>query len=289
VTYDLLGAGGAFHASIEVYGIEWSFGSNGIARSLPGSRWQELYRQSVTIGKTTYSKTDVYLIIREMESEHYNAEGYDVLLRNCGAFADAFCMQLNVGHIPSWVNRFAEASVSNTTCRKVASILGCESSALQISQQCQPQPKALPDPRVGHVKQHPVPRLAMSHLQNRLPDSLASSSSPKNLGETKNLGDTLRCPLADRTNQVADSSHRSPNKLQHHRSPKGRTPLSSRSPKGPTPSKMFQGRRCKAFAYDYDTAAADYDTDWAASALNRREGIESELLVPGDARIVWHN
>jgi len=243
LTYDLLGAGGAFHASIEVCGLEWSFGSRGINRTIPRQRWQELYRQSVLIGRTACSKTDVAVIITKMEAEEdWTAEAYDVLLRNCGAFADAFCVHLNVGHIPAWVNRFAEASVSSSTWRKVASYLGCESSALQIDDaRCQPQHKSFSQPRAGHVKNHPVPRLAMHHLgelKGGMPESIASSS-------TTGLCSTVRCPLADRTNQFPDSSIGSPSKLQP-----------TCSPKGPTPSKMFQGRRCRAFNLDYEAHLA---------------------------------
>lgn len=275
VTYDLLGAGGAFHASVEVCGLEWSFGSRGINRSLPRQRWQELYRQSVFIGKTACSKTDVAVIIRDMEADEWKADNYDVLMRNCGAFADALCVQLNVGHIPAWVNRFAEASVSSTTWRKVASYLGCESSALQIDARCQQQDTSnafsQPAPRVGCVKTHPVPRLAMNHLgenKSGLPECVASKS------RSTGLSSSLRCPLADRTNQFSlypDSPSRSPYELKP-----------DCSPEGPTPSKMFVGRRCRAFALDYDTHLAECD-------LNRGEvNTESGVSQYADGRIILH-
>lgn len=276
VTYDLLGAGGAFHASIEVCGIEWSFGSQGINRTRPRQRWQELYRQSVLIGRTSCSKADVASIIREMETEDWTAEGYDVLLRNCGAFADAFCVRLSVGHIPAWVNRFAEASVSSTAWRKVASYLGCESAAMQINAQCQPQQKAFlrSGSQAGAVKRHPVPRLTMNHLgepENMMADSTASKPSPK--GSRNNIG----CPLADRTNLLQDSVSRSPNKSQPHL-----------SPQGPTPCKIFQGRRCKAFTLNYDSL--DITQNLAECDLNRRDAtVEDDGFRYVNEQIAWHD
>lgn len=247
VSYDLLGVGGAFHASVEVCGVEWSFGSRGLNRAPPRQRWQELYRQSVVMGRTECCKTEVGNIIRDMEIEGWNAEHYDVLQQNCGAFADAFCVRLNVGPIPVWVNRFAKASVSSDAWKKVASYLGCESAATQIAnapcQQRTTKGSFRTEPVTQQVKKkHPVPRLAMSPLcdaTNRLPDAL--NGSP--------------------TRNPSGLYSRYSNKL----------PDARRSPKRPTPSKKFRGRRCMAFAID--------DTEGLAMPTGENDS---------DERIVWH-
>lgn len=264
VTYDLLGAGGAFHASIEVCGIEWSFGSRGINRSLPRQRWQELYRQSVTIGRTSCSKSDVALIIKDMESEGWTQDDYDVLQKNCGSFADKFCVRLDVGHIPAWVNRFAEASASNGAWRKLANYLGCESAEGQLDGQSHPHQKrsGQSGAQAGYGKKHPVPRLAISNLR----DSLSPDNSPTGLKKAS------ECPLADRTNRLPNSFSRSPTKK--HPSPQQ---------KGRTPSKQFLGRRCKAFAYEYDPQTLSCD-------LNRDDSVECiDDFKYARENIVWHN
>lgn len=104
--------GGAFHAAVEVQGLEWSFGRTfretlpGISCGLPRSDPQHNFRQTICLGRTKLSMEDVAALIRDLV-EDYPGQEYDLLRRNCCHFADDFCQRLGVGPIPGWVHRLA--------------------------------------------------------------------------------------------------------------------------------------------------------------------------------------
>jgi len=104
--------GGAFHAGVEVLGLEWSFGATpretlpGVACVLPRCDPQHQFRQTVFLGKTHLPVDRITAMITDLVEEYPGRE-YDVLRRNCCHFADDFCQRLGVGTIPSWVHRLA--------------------------------------------------------------------------------------------------------------------------------------------------------------------------------------
>merc|ERR1719161_467480 len=104
--------GGAFHAAVEVQGLEWSFGRTfrdtlpGISCGLPRSDPQHNFRQTIFLGRTKLSMELVAALIRDLV-EDYPGQDYDLLRRNCCHFADDFCKRLGVGAIPGWIHRFA--------------------------------------------------------------------------------------------------------------------------------------------------------------------------------------
>jgi len=102
---------GAFHAGVEVHGIEWSFAAagagdkpddSGIFHCPPKGCSGHHYRDSLSMGKTARSAQDVAKILDIMGQE-WKGGKYDLLRKNCCHFCDAFCQELGVGAIPSWV------------------------------------------------------------------------------------------------------------------------------------------------------------------------------------------
>jgi len=102
----VLGIGGAFHAGIEVHGVEWTYGwESGVACAPPRSNTAHVYNETVYLGETNMSAVEVYRIIERMQQE-WSPEDYELLEQNCCHFSDALCLELVGKHIPGWVTRF---------------------------------------------------------------------------------------------------------------------------------------------------------------------------------------
>ncbi|CDU19249.1 PPPDE peptidase, putative [Plasmodium yoelii] len=98
---------GAFHAGVEVYGYEYSFGyvadgKTGVMKSDPRYHPYHVYRESISMGKTPLTKTEVNLLVDVMKLQ-WIGDTYDILSRNCLNYADYFCNLLDVGGVPDWV------------------------------------------------------------------------------------------------------------------------------------------------------------------------------------------
>jgi len=106
---------GAFHAGVEVYGLEWSFGYNqegsGVYSSKPRSSGQHKYRESVAMGATSLSKAATLALIADIRKS-WIGKDYELLVRNCCHFSDELCRGLGVGGIPEWVMHLAGAGRS---------------------------------------------------------------------------------------------------------------------------------------------------------------------------------
>lgn len=122
VSIDLIGYGGALHVGVEVFGIEWSFGTGGVSCSLPKQNRHYVYRQSVDMGTTALTQKDVQQAILSMQREWQGSE-YDLFLKNCGTFCNALCIRLGVGSLPAWVTRLAEAGGRSATVRRIADMM----------------------------------------------------------------------------------------------------------------------------------------------------------------------
>jgi hypothetical protein len=103
---------GAYHAAVEVYGVEWSFGAkqagSGIFDCPPRSCSQHTYRKPLLLGHTPLSEEQVYWVIEEM-SQEWPGRSYDLLQRNCTHFTAAFAERLGVGQPPPYIYRLAAA------------------------------------------------------------------------------------------------------------------------------------------------------------------------------------
>ncbi|CAN1180677.1 DeSI-like protein At4g17486 [Linum perenne] len=110
---DGIGIGGIFHSAVQVYGEdEWSFGfcerGTGVFSCPSGKNPMYTYRESIILGKTSFSIFKVNQILREFSKE-WPGSAYDLLAKNCNHFCDEFCGKLGVPKLPGWVNRFANA------------------------------------------------------------------------------------------------------------------------------------------------------------------------------------
>merc|ERR1719215_2320974 len=111
---DFFPLGGALHVGVEVFGREWSFGGgegpgSGVICEVPKSNNKHVFRESVDLGSTVLTDGEVALIIGEFV-EAWQPKDYHWLHKNCLAFANAFCLRLGVGTIPSWIDRFARGA-----------------------------------------------------------------------------------------------------------------------------------------------------------------------------------
>ncbi|XP_050221877.1 uncharacterized protein LOC126672031 [Mercurialis annua] len=110
---DGVGLGGIFHSAVQVYGEdEWSFGfceqGTGVFSCPSGKNPMYTYRESIVLGKTDFSFSEVNQILRKLSRE-WPGSAYDLLSKNCNHFCDELCEKLGVPKLPGWVNRFANA------------------------------------------------------------------------------------------------------------------------------------------------------------------------------------
>eukprot|EP00928_Gymnodinium_smaydae_P053872 TRINITY_DN37773_c0_g1_i1.p1 TRINITY_DN37773_c0_g1~~TRINITY_DN37773_c0_g1_i1.p1 ORF type:complete len:333 (+),score=71.35 TRINITY_DN37773_c0_g1_i1:117-1001(+) len=103
---------GAFHTGVEVYGREWSFGMTleegitGVTWNPPGQNPDHTFRETLSMGYTSFSSTQVERLIEVMMQE-WRGSSYQLLTRNCHHFSDEFCKRLGVVGLPPWVNSLA--------------------------------------------------------------------------------------------------------------------------------------------------------------------------------------
>merc|ERR1711934_1341124 len=118
VLKDWLGAGGAFHSAIVVYGQEWAFGGceegTGVFCTPPKAVDQNpfAFKETIEMGETLASMEEVAAIIDRLSIE-WQGNTYDLTRRNCCDFAEAFSAELKVPvEFPPWVNRLAGAGAA---------------------------------------------------------------------------------------------------------------------------------------------------------------------------------
>ncbi|URD82266.1 hypothetical protein MUK42_05483 [Musa troglodytarum] len=78
---DCVGLGGIFHSAIQ------------------GQNQFYTYRQSIVLGETHCSQSEVNKILREL-IRAWTGDSYDPLSKNCNHFCDAFCEKLGVRKLP---------------------------------------------------------------------------------------------------------------------------------------------------------------------------------------------
>ncbi|CAE7351504.1 unnamed protein product [Symbiodinium sp. CCMP2592] len=106
---------GAFHAGVEVYGREYSFGycdgGSGIFDCEPKECSSHSYREAVDMGFTALSSDEVRSVLGRLALD-WPGTGYDLLRRNCCSFCNVLCIELGVGPMPAWVSNLAAAGAS---------------------------------------------------------------------------------------------------------------------------------------------------------------------------------
>lgn len=114
---------GAFHAGVEIFGKEWSYGytasSTGVVYCEPKGNLAHRYREAVYMGTTRLTRAEVNKIIDELAAE-WIGQDYNLLDHNCCHFCNEFCRRLGVGPTPAWVTNLAGAGAKLVTGVAVA-------------------------------------------------------------------------------------------------------------------------------------------------------------------------
>jgi len=106
---------GAYHAAVEVDGIEYSFGGfpesmaeqigideTGVFECVPRGCEAHKFRESILMGRAKLAKWQVRQLLDDLRHE-WKGWDYNLLSQNCCHFSDSFCKELGVGPIPGWV------------------------------------------------------------------------------------------------------------------------------------------------------------------------------------------
>ncbi|CAK0894007.1 unnamed protein product [Prorocentrum cordatum] len=104
---------GAFHAGVEVYGREYSFGhrsdgSSGVVWCPPRGAEGHAFREAVDLGAVRLSKSQVQRLVGRMADE-WPGRDYDLFRRNCCHFCEELCQRLGVARVPEYVFSLAAA------------------------------------------------------------------------------------------------------------------------------------------------------------------------------------
>lgn len=116
--------GGIYHAGVEVYGSEWSFGGTddpdgGVFPSRPRLNFQHTYRATVVLGQTQLTEKEVLDTLLRLKPS-WRGTDYNLLHKNCLDFANAFCCELGVGRMPGWIDRFGRTASTLDNLRTAA-------------------------------------------------------------------------------------------------------------------------------------------------------------------------
>lgn len=114
---------GAFHAGVEIFGVEYSFGytdyGTGVFGVPPGGNIGHHYREALEMGETECSMHEVADILQDM-ADRWKGPEYDLLNHNCVYFCRDLLDELDVTPMPTWVVNLAGAGA--TVSGKVAKI-----------------------------------------------------------------------------------------------------------------------------------------------------------------------
>jgi len=86
---------------------------------VPRQHSQHQYYSTTELGETKLSPQEVKALLERL-AELWPGGGYDLIHRNCCHFADAFAVELGMGNIPRWVNRFARTVDRSANLPRVA-------------------------------------------------------------------------------------------------------------------------------------------------------------------------
>lgn len=114
---------GAFHAAVEIYGWEWSYGGcsrgTGVFHCPPKECEAHKYKETIEMGETRMSEAEFRRLIERLAREWPGAD-YDLLRHNCCNFSNTLCQELGVGHLPVRIMSLATGVDSVVTDGKAA-------------------------------------------------------------------------------------------------------------------------------------------------------------------------
>jgi len=100
---------GAFHTGVEIGDKEYAYGGHeynftGVYESTPKAALGAIFRESVLLGETSLSKTEIQNVVNQLAVE-YVGNGYHPFTRNCNTFSNDLSLRLLNKSIPSYINR----------------------------------------------------------------------------------------------------------------------------------------------------------------------------------------
>ena len=95
----LKGIPGLYRTGVEVHGREFSLSSSGIIEYCPRGFAGHVYRESMTLGATSFSQDELNLLLQRFDST-WVAYDYHWIRRNCSDFSEVFCVALGVAPPP---------------------------------------------------------------------------------------------------------------------------------------------------------------------------------------------
>lgn len=109
---------GVFHVGVEVLGVEFSFQAmsecpdgvdvSGLTWHTPKSHPRHVYRETVDLGMTSLSVSDISLLLEQLEKD-WPARTYNCLTKNCTDFAEILTSCLRCSNpFPQWVHGLAK-------------------------------------------------------------------------------------------------------------------------------------------------------------------------------------
>jgi len=147
IASDIMQIGGAFHAGIEIYGCEWSYGESGVTCTEPRQHDVHVYRQSIPMSKTLISDVQVKMYMETVMRDQWRGDDYQLFSHNCCSFVDVACQNLTGQALPGWVNRLARfASTTGLDPESLVNVGNCVSTPrmpLSLSHHSEEKPSQL--------------------------------------------------------------------------------------------------------------------------------------------------
>lgn len=97
---------GAFHAGVEIFGWEWSYGVRGVKKTIPRVQTRHIYKCSVFLGHSEMNVAGFANLLTE-SFQDFQGDDYELVGHNCCSFARAMVKKLGVRSMPHWVDRLA--------------------------------------------------------------------------------------------------------------------------------------------------------------------------------------
>ena len=110
---------GAFHAGVEIFDWEWSYGIFGVRKTIPRNQTRHIYKCSVFLGDSEVGQAEFVELLRECFQD-FMGEHYELVGHNCCTFARALVRKLQVRAMPSWVDRLARGLNFGAKAARVA-------------------------------------------------------------------------------------------------------------------------------------------------------------------------
>jgi hypothetical protein len=105
--------GGAYHAGIEVDGVEWSYGWNedgttGVFECAPMMNDAHRFAEAVSLGATPMSPEQVARMLSALEAQ-WVGKDYNLTTHNCCDYCAEMAQRLGCDPPPQWLNKLARA------------------------------------------------------------------------------------------------------------------------------------------------------------------------------------